>query len=61
MDGISSKRFLADIATALNGGILCEKVDWSLFSDIYRFYGTSLPAQEVMAFHLRRLRGIRVY
>lgn len=36
LDELGSRKVYADITALLSGGMLCEKVDWSLFSNIYR-------------------------
>ena len=61
VDELTSRKVYADLAVSLSGGILCQKVDWSLFSNIYRCYNTSLPAQEAMVSNLTHLQGIRAF
>lgn len=61
LDEVAANKFVADSIALLNGGTVCEKVEWSLFSNVYRCYSTSLPAEEALHTHLDRLQGIRAF
>ncbi|KAI4230894.1 MAG: hypothetical protein LQ349_005955, partial [Xanthoria aureola] len=61
MDHTSSTQLYTDMVALLTGGTAREGVPWSVFGHIYHCYRTSLPAQEVAATHLRRLKGISAY
>ncbi|KAL8682257.1 MAG: hypothetical protein Q9186_001716 [Xanthomendoza sp. 1 TL-2023] len=61
IDDIVSRRLYVDFLALLTGGSLCEKVNWSLFSNVYRDYITSLPAEEALHTHLKRLQGMRAF
>ncbi|KAI4228016.1 MAG: hypothetical protein L6R36_001950 [Xanthoria steineri] len=61
IDHTSSTQWYADMVALLTGGMPRERVPWSVFGHIYHCYRTSLPAQEVAATHLQRLKGISAY
>ncbi|KAI4087778.1 MAG: hypothetical protein LQ339_008810 [Xanthoria mediterranea] len=61
MDHTSSTQWYTDMVALLTGGTPRERVPWSVFGHIYHCYRTSLPAQEVAATHLQRLKGISAY
>ena len=61
VDRLASRNIYADITALLSGGMTCKKVDWSFFSNIYRCYGTSVPAGEAVVSNLTRLQGIGAF
>ncbi|CAO1597556.1 hypothetical protein XANCAGTX0491_001363 [Xanthoria calcicola] len=61
MDHTSLTQLYTDMVALLTGSTARERVPWSVFGHIHHCYRTSLPAQEVAATHLRRLKGISAY
>ena len=58
MDGYVLISWRKEVAARLTLRTVPPKVPYKLFSDIYRLYSGSVPAQEAVTSHLKRLRGI---
>ena len=61
MDNTAARALWGDLTALLRGDQPGEKVEWSLFSNVYRRYSTSLPAEENLSIHLKRLKGIQAF